>query len=477
MSLIIPANSAAADGGFNVANSCMFNAGDSPYMHKTPSSAGNRRTFTLSYWIKSSVDGYHFTVGSDNFQVRFTSNAFFIGEYSSGSYAFRIQTTRLFRDPSAWLHIVVAVDTTQGTDTNRVKIYINGVQETFFSTSNYPSVNYDTSVNNTVKHQVGVNGGISSYLNAYLAEVCLIDGSALAPTSFGEFDEDSGIWKPIDVSGLTFGTNGFYLDFEDSSNLGNDANGGTDLTEVNLAATDQATDTCTNNFCTLNPLWRSRFHNDGTMSQGNCRGSFTADNANRGYLMTTMGVSAGKWYWEAKVIDKTRMYIGIAKQSLMAVTNPFYDETTYNALAINNSGEFYGRYTGSAIDEFATSVSIADNDILGFALDRDNKELYIHKNGTYINSGDPTSGSSRTGGLIDELTGSRDLYIPDNEFIFPFMHDPSTSGQLDIEYNFGGCPAFAISSGNADGNGFGNFEYAVPSGFFALCTKNLAEYG
>jgi hypothetical protein len=161
----------------------------------------------------------------------------------------------------------------------------------------------------------------------------------------------------------------------------------------------------------------------------------------------------------------------------MAVDEPFYDETTYNALAINNAGEFYGRYTGSAIDQFDTSVSTANNDILGFALDRDNKALYISKNGTYINSGDPTSGASRTGCLIDELAASRDLYIPDNEFIFPFMHDPSTSGQLDIEYNFGGSPAFAISSGNADANGHGNFEYAPPSGYFALCTKNLAESG
>ena len=159
------------------------------------------------------------------------------------------------------------------------------------------------------------------------------------------------------------------------------------------------------------------------------------------------------------------------------IDDPFYDETTYNAVAINNSGEVYGRYTGSAIDQFNTSVSTADNDILGFALDMDNKALYIHKNGTYMNSGSPTSGSSRTGCLIDELTASRDLYIPDNEFIFPFMHDPSTSGQLDIEFNFGGCPAFSISSGNADGNGYGNFEYAVPSSYFSLNTKNLAEYG
>ena len=463
MPFILPGNvgSATAATGFNVANSCRFNAADDPYMHKTPGSAGNRRTFTLSYWIKSSVDGYHFTVGSDNFQVRFTSNAFFVGEYASGSYAFRIQTTRVFRDPSAWYHIVVAFDTTQGTAGNRVKIYVNGVQETSFSTSNYPSENYDTSVNNGVKHQVGVNGGISSYLNAYLAEVCLIDGSALAPTSFGEFDEDSpAIWKPIDVSGLTFGTNGFYLDFEASGNLGNDANGGTDLTEVNLAATDQSTDTCTNNFATLNSL--IYITNAGmTLSEGNLKVVTSADAHRNAY--GTMGVSSGKWYWEINIVDTTgdHQKIGVVNEDNAEInkTSPSEFSGDANGYAYRTDGQKENNDSASSYGN-----SYTDDDIIGVAMDLDNNKLYFSKNGTFQNSGDPTTGSTGTGSAFN-LAANKTYFAAINQY-----------GGNTSSFNFG-SPPYAVSSGNADGNGFGNFEYAPPSGYFALCTKNLAEFG
>ena len=464
MPFILPGNvgSATAATGFNVANSCRFNAADDPYMHKTPGSAGNRRTFTLSYWIKSSVDGYHFTVGSDNFQVRFTSNAFFVGEYASGSYAFRIQTTRVFRDPSAWYHIVVAFDTTQGTAGNRVKIYVNGVQETSFSTSNYPSENYDTSVNNGVKHQVGVNGGISSYLNAYLAEVCLIDGSALAPTSFGEFDEDSpAIWKPIDVSGLTFGTNGFYLDFEASGNLGNDANGGTDLTEVNLAATDQSTDTCTNNFATGNPL-DNGCGKAPTFSEGNLK---YVSSSTFNFALPTIGVSSGKWYMEIKYSA-----LGSGGSIMAGITDQFDNtnrDLTGNAFA---GGEPLGigyyqngnKYLNNVASSYGSTYTTGD--IIGVYLDVDNSKLYFAKNGTLQNSGtglDLPSSANSTG-------------------VFFFM--PSVD-KATIEVNYGN-PTFT-GTDKADANGYGSFEYDPSVGtfdgaskdFYALCTKNLAEYG
>ena len=462
MAIILPANTLSA-GGYTVANSCRFNSGDSPYMHKTPGGAGNRRTFTLSYWIKTSEDGYHFTAGSDNFQVRYTGNTFFIGEYGSGSYDFRIQTNRLFRDPSAWLNIVVAVDTTQGTSTNRVKIYVNGVQETSFSTSDYPSSNYDTSVNNTVKHHIGVNGGISSYTNAYLAEVCLVDGSALAPTSFGEFDEDSPtIWKPIDVSGLTFGTNGFYLDFEDSSNLGNDANGGTDLTEVNLAATDQATDSPTNNFSTLNPL--IYITNAGmTLSEGNCKVA-TSASAHRN-AFGTFGVSSGKWYWEIKIDDASgdHQKIGVVSDDNVEInkTSPSEFSDNANGYAYRTDGQKEGG--GGSVSSFGNSYTTGD--IISVAMDLTNLKLYFAKNGTWQDSGDPTSGATGTGSCFN-LTANKTYFSAINQY-----------GANTSSFNFGGSPAFTISSGNADGNGYGNFEYAPPSGFYSLCTKNLAEYG
>ena len=266
MPLILSGNVATALGGvFEVANSVRMD-GSSAYMHKTASSGGSQRKFTLSFWSKRCDTGEthvalsSFGNGSNYVDIRFKDNdTFRIYEEASGSTALELVTNRLFRDSSAWYHIVVAVDTTQGTAANRVKLYVNGTQETSFGTETYPSQNRDIVINESdTRYEVGnyYDGSTRDhYFNGYLAEYVFIDGTQYAASDFGEFDEDSPtIWKPKDVSGLTFGTNGFYLDFEASGNLGNDANGGTDLTEAGLAATDQTTDTCTNNFCTINPL-------------------------------------------------------------------------------------------------------------------------------------------------------------------------------------------------------------------------------
>ena len=235
-SFIYPAPS--TPGGYEVANSVRYNDGDNPSMHKTPGSAGNRRTWTFSAWVKRTTVGAaqrifsqgNHSSGDPMTYLKFNSDdTIQFDRYVSATE--KIQTNRKFRDVSAWYHIVLRCDTTNGTAGDRFRLYINGTEETSFSTDNNPSQNADTEVNNTQKFELGSVGASTENFDGYFAEVCLVDGSSLAPTSFGEFDEDSPkIWKPIDVSGLTFGTNGFYLDFEDSSNLGNDANGGTDLT-------------------------------------------------------------------------------------------------------------------------------------------------------------------------------------------------------------------------------------------------------
>ena len=244
---------------YEVANSLRFDDGSSDYLNFTPSSAGNRRTFTFSTWVKrGNLGDKLFLVQTHNLlqmvilQFTFSGEAIRVRIYESS--AKDVVTSILFRDLSAWYHIVVAVDTTQSTSSDRVKIYVNG-SEADKSSGSYIQ-NFDTSVNNTVIQQVGVGrnsgGSFSNYFDGYLAETVLIDGTALDETSFGEFDSDTGIWKPIDVSGLTFGTNGFYLDFEDSSALGNDVSGNdNDFTVNNLTSVDQSTDTCTNNFATI----------------------------------------------------------------------------------------------------------------------------------------------------------------------------------------------------------------------------------
>ena len=475
MPLILPGNVATATAatGYDVANSCRFNDDDSAYMHITRGSAGNQKTFTISMWLKRGKTGsstvYFFASGPDNnssFSMHFDSDQLEVWEYKSSAYQFRLKPKYKFRDVSAWYHVVVAVDTTQGTDTNRVKFYINGTQYTEFDTTNWPSENYDTFVNDDAKHWLGKYTDQSTYYDGYLAEVVVLDGTAASPTSFGEFDSDSPrIWKPIDVSGLTFGTNGFYLDFEDSSNLGNDANGGTDFTEVNLAATDQTTDTCTNNFCTINPLDNQIA--SSTFSEGNCK--VVTSGSNYTYNTSTFWLSAGKWYWEIKVgTSSSNDLIGIASS-----------QTNSTSLYLGNNSFGYGyrnggtgdvRYNNGAVSGWS-GTDYGNGDIIMVALDLTNSKLYFGVDGTWDNSGDPTSGSTGTGAVSIVAVGSTP-----NGVYSPAAGEWHNSNSFTYEANFGN-PPYANSSSAADANGYGAFEYAPPTGYLAICTKNLGSDG
>ena len=310
----------------------------------------------------------------------------------------------------------------------------------------------------------------SNQFDGYLAEVCMIDGSALAPSSFGEADEDSPtIWKPIDVSGLTFGTNGFYLDFEDSSNLGNDANGGTDLTEVNLAATDQAQDSPTNNWAVLNPLdhyYNATTSTGGTLSEGSTL--FVIASGNKGFARSSIGVTAGKWYWECKLHAVSKGFLGVCNNDILIQdstpqVNAIY---LYEATPDFRSG-----------DQILTTgvASISTNDIMNFALDMENHAFYIGVNNSWMNSGDPTSGDSRTGAISELFTTGRAI-IRYSGAMFANLLNTSTSGGINTSMNFG-CPPYANSSDAADANGFGAFEFSPPAGYLALCTKNLGSDG
>jgi hypothetical protein len=448
-------------------------------MHKTPSGAGNRRKFTISAWVKRGsnlgANSYIFDArvdGSDNAPFQFNTSDQIFFRTKVGGTSYFIQTNRVFRDVSAWYHLVIVYDNTLGTAGDRIQLWVNGVRETSFADSTMPNQNTDTTVNNaSVVQTVGSEGGGASFFDGYISEFVLLDGTADSPVdTLGEFDEDSGIWKPINVSGLTFGTNGFYLDFEDSANLGNDANGGTDLTEVNLAATDQSTDTCTNNFATFNPLIRNKSYNDGSLAEGNTY--FAPDG--RAIACSSIGVTSGKWYAEFKATDAGALSIGVGDIQLgiqaIGQTNPiYYDNNPSYAIGYYNSNGNLS-YNGTSA---SYGNSYTDNNIIGVALDMDNYAVYFSKNGTFQNSGDPTSGASKTGDATSTAS-----YNPLNsgEPMFLFVEDFSASGVGQCYVNFG-SPAFAISSGNADADGHGNFEYAVPSGYFALNTKNLAEYG
>ena len=456
MPLILGTNS-IKDTGFNVANSLRLNDGDSSYMHKTPGSAGDQQKFTFSFWIKRSniETGTSMTLfdtqsdGDNQFKIRLNDNGTLTVESKVSDHNDSLITNQLFRDVSAWYSIIIAVDTTQGTASNRVKLYVNGTRVTSFATENYPAENLNTLVNAANKLYVGTSVGTNSFYDGYLAEFCLVDGSQLAETNFGEFDDDSPqIWKPKDVSGLSFGTNGFYLDFEASGNLGNDANGGTDLTEVNLAAADQATDTCTNNFCTMN----SRTKTSATLSEGNLKQA-TAGNSS----VATFGVSAGTWYFEQKILGGVNeAHLGFALDEAGIFSDAVTGSTVRGAGYVSlysYDGKIYNE--SSATSSFAT---FAANDIVGFALDVDNGNVYLYQNGSALNSGNA---------VVSGKTGK--TWFPFGNF--------DAGDVTGIEHNFGGCPSFSISSAQNDANGFGTFEYAPKSGYLSLCTKNLGSDG
>ena len=445
---ILPANTLSS--GYDVANSCRFETDTS--MTKTASS-GNQRTFTISFWVKRT----DLATGANQFPISFyqdannrvsfaflTNNTFVIYAEDGGSGRLTMTTSRIFRDVSAWYHIVVAFDTTQGTESNRLKSYVNGVQQTSFADISYPTQNRDLIVNTNI--WIGTYENSVNWLHGYLAEFVYIDGLQLDASSFGEFDEDSPtIWKPIDVSGLTFGTNGFYLDFEVSDTLGNDANGGTDFSNNNLVATDQSTDTCTNNFATMNPLSKG---SDITISEGNLK---VSNGGSDNSILGNIGFGGGKWYWEAKCTGATTYAnIGVTLASADGTTHSTVDA---GRVVYSHNGYVYkeGLSGQSNVSGLATFTT---NDIVSVAYDGENGSVKFYKNGTLVNT-----------------TTDSDLEFSNNEYITSIGMN-----QGGFELNFG-SPPYSISSGNADANGHGNFEYAVPSGYFALCTKNLAEHG
>ena len=473
MPLILPGNvgSATAATGYDVANSCRFNRASSDSLNKTLGTPTNVDIATFSTWIKfsdvtSSNDTAIFAATADGNNTthleKLGSQVFRLNMREGSTYIGVLTTNRKFRDPSAWFHIVVAFDTTQGTEANRIKLYINGVQETSFSTATYPTQNVDLRFNTSGQDfLIGNRGDTGNHPDAYFAETVFIDGQQLAADQFGEFDEDSGIWKPIDVSELTFGTNGFYLDFEDSANLGNDANGGTDLTEVNLAATDQSTDTCTNNFATLNPL-----HSIGAASELS-QGNLEYDPSGHHRIISTIAPSSGMWYAEVKGIDSPDKFMaGICYYPIPA--NGSASSFAFGQGVNADVGRFANDFGLRADGEYGNNNSYSsymstpgNNDIIGIYMDLDNYKLYFSLNGSLV---------SATG---KDLTNNGEPY----GFI-------SVGEGGTFQWNFGN-PSFALANtAITDDNGFGAFEYSPnitgdseAKSFFALCTKNLAEYG
>ena len=460
---VIPAAGVA---GYEIANSLRVNDNDSAYFVRTPASAGNQKTWTLSFWMKK---GSKFSAYQNLFDVNNgragiprggvqlnNTDQISVWMNSSGSGSETVvKPNRKIRDPNAWYHILVVADSTDATASERMRLYINGERQTDLQTGNYASQNTNYPINRVDPHYFCRDYTGSYYYDGYMAEIHFVDGQALTTADFGEAG-DYGEWKAVEYTG-TYGTNGWYLDFENSGSLGSDVSGnGNNFTLGNLVATDQMLDSPTNNFCTLDPLQKVDSDSSIVFSEGNLK----ADNTNASLwagTYTNWGLSSGKWYWETVIVegDSTADFrIGI--QQFDGSTPVDWDAVSPQ----NYSGSifYYGdngnkRVNGSS-SVYGSSYGI--NDILGVALDMDAETVTFYKNG--VSQG--VLNLSLTGNDGKTVTPAYAHYIP--AFVANFGQDSSFAGNKTAQ-------------GNADDNGYGDFYYAPPTGYLALCTANLPD--
>ena len=453
-------------------NSCRFNDGSSDYLEKAQTgSNGNQKTWTISMWVKRATLGtsqFLFSFGendSSDGKMYFDSNDFLVLT-NDGQNGSSNETDMKFRDTSAWYHIIWACDVTQSDNADRWKVYVNGNQITLTGTVSISNADgivnrwngYDNWIGAAARSQQ--SGTALQSFDGYMTEVIFIDGQQLSPTDLGAFNPVTNIWEPIAYAG-TYGTNGYKLNFADSSALGDDTSGnGNDFTANNLTSIDQSTDTCSNNFATYNSIFGMGRQDQLTYSEGNTVVVSGATSGSDTTATSTFAFDSGKWYAEFKLTsDANGAYVGVATSNLN-FTNSGIDTSGNSNCWITRGDDGTVRNNGSTT-YFGTSFS--NNDIIQIAIDMDNSKIWWGLNGTYGNSGNPATGANAA---YSNLSGELMIIVGDN----------FSSKTPTMKANFG-SPSFSISSGNADANGHGNFEYAVPSGYFALNTKNLAEFG
>jgi len=444
----------------------------STYLYRTQSSATSDKIGTFSAWIKlSSFSDAVFSghTDSSNRIALYFSDTLRIYGAIGGSQSVYLVTNRVFRDPSAWYHIVVAWDTTQGTDSNRFKIYVNGVQETSFSTASYPTQNADVYWNKGTTSIVGARyvSSITNYFDGYMNHVAFVDGTQLTPSNFGETDTASGIWKWKSPSGVTWGDNGFHLKFDNDANLGLDSSGETN--NFTLGGNGkQAKDNPTLSNTTYNAL-AQKYTSGTSYSNGNLTTTNTSSVGQR-MAISTFGVETGKWYAEFKLVaigstSGSKPYVGVCSQRDY-VGNTYVGSTP--GCGLHTGGDIY--YAGAG--PTSTGTSYTTGDIIGVALDVTNSLIYWHKNGTYISNGSSGIGNPTTG-----ANGFNFSTVTAKGGIVGFatsLYD--NGGSWSANFGNGYFGTTKITSAGSNGNG-SLFEYDVPSGYYALNTKNLNTYG
>lgn len=458
---LLLSGSSGIDVGDAATRSLRFNSGDSPYLYRTPAGASNRKTHTLSMWVKRSALGVSPGVGlygagasvSNYTLAYFTSGDNLRVAQWDGLYTYLLDTNAVFRDVSSWYHIVIATDTTQATAANRIKVYVNGVQITSFSTASYPTLNLDTYWNDASQHEVGNTRNPGTYyFDGYMYDFVSVDGQALDPTAFGRTSADTGVWVPKNYAG-SYGTNGFRLTYSDNSGttsttLGKDSSGngnnftpsgfsvsagvGNDsLLDTPVISNGSASDTgaggeVSGSYCTLSPYFKK---SSITLANGNLQVP-----AFVGYWFgSTWAISSGKWYWEFVVTS------GTCDIELGIVTP---DRDFSSSLSNSSGGQAYiyksnngQKASNSTFSAYGATYTV--NDVIGVALDADNGTLTFYKNG--VSQG--TAFSSIGAGP----------WVP--------AAANTTGNTMSLYFNFGQRP----------------YSYAAPSGYKALCTDNLSD--
>jgi hypothetical protein len=471
-------------GPYEIDHSLQMEDANDQNMIKNYSGDGDRRTWTYSTWVKKmrfgSASGtgqsgydYMYLLSAAYTSILFLNNDLLRVSLYNGSSTVYADPAQKFRDGSAWYHIVVTLDSTQGTAADRVKIYINGVRVTEFDNSTYTNMSQNEEFGlgeAASNYQFGyyfAGGGNNRGFSGYVADTHYVNGTALDCNSFGEFDADSGIWIPKAYTG-SHGAKGFYFKFDDSSNLGKDSSSsgiGDFSVSANLAAINQATDTPTNNFCTINPLIT-----DATvlwsLTEGGTRGPNV--NANSGAI-GNIAVDSGKWYWEGV----TTSFSGTNYWKWGVIRADFQQGQSASPSRDANSAWYTGDnafYTQTSPSASSVAYNIGftgytAGDIWSISL---NCDVSPYEMTIRINNSVPGTTANNT----DRSVGTYASAGP----VHPFTMVAANSSD-NTWHNFGNPFISNLSGGNSDANGYGDFKYAPPSGYYALCSKNLAEYG
>jgi len=444
-------------------------------IYRTAGSPTLNTKHTISMWFKRTkitygdcflMDGYQ--DASNRFKLAFdSSDRLELYNTHGGSYKYNVRTNRVFRDTASFYHLVVRIDTTQATASDRVRVYVNGTEETSFHT--YTNVTQDDA--NNVVNESGATISIGDYQggnNAFeglMTHVHFIDGTSYAPTTFGETDSTSGIWVPKTAPSVTYGNNGFFLKFENSGNLDLDSSGN-NLTFTTSGTLTQNIDTPSNNHTTWNNLAsRETATNGATQIHPSGDASYT-------YATSTLGASKGKWYFEFESNGGNgRALIGMVKSDYSPEQVGDNEEPGGNAHSFayrQNQGDIQ---LNNSTSSYGTQITWGTSgNVLMMAVDLDNNKVWYGIDGTWQNSGDPSNG---TNGFDWSAVRTAD------EPYLCLAGDDTSSGYGNIQANFGSgfFGTTAVTSANSDANGHGLFEYTVPTGFYTLNTKNIKEFG